>query len=263
MAGTGDGILLSGRVRGADDVPVTGAAVTLISLEGRQLDRSFAREDGSYGIGAPGVGSYFLIASAAGHQPHASTVVVGDAPVPYDIRLGSGHVLAGAVRSADGGTPLAGAVLVVTGAGGDVLASGQTGPLGEFALAGLAPGPVTLAVTSPGHRPQARLVEIDGTGTTRAEVELKAGAWVRGTVRGGGAPLADARVTLMDAAGGVIASTTTGLDGGYAFADLDGGVYTVVATAYRPRSAEVVVAGDVDGHDLDLVPGPPDGRHAH
>jgi EmrB/QacA subfamily drug resistance transporter len=251
----GDGVQVSGRVHGADDAPVTGAAVTLLSLEGRQLDRSFAREDGSYGIGVPGAGSYFLVASAAGHQPHASTIVVGEAPVPYDILLGSGGGLAGTVRAVGGGAPVAGAMLVVTGAAGDVLATGRTDALGGFAVAGLMPGTATLTVTSPGHRPLARPVEIDRAGTTRVDLELRSGARVRGTVRGGGAPLAGARVTMADAVGNVVASTTTSLDGEYAFAGLDGGVYTVTATAYRPRSAELVVSGDdVDGHDLDLVP---------
>ena len=47
-------------------------------------------------------------------------------------------------------------------------------------------------------------------------------------------PLADARVTLLDAAGNVIGTATTGEDGEYAFADLTGGQYTVIATGYPP-----------------------------
>jgi EmrB/QacA subfamily drug resistance transporter len=254
--GASGGILVAGRVHTANNLPVTGAAVTLISLEGRQLGRSLAQGDGSYGIGVPQAGSYFLIASAAGHKPHASTIVVGDAPVRYDILLGSGSGLAGTVRAADSGTPVAGAVVVVTDAHGDVLTTGQTDALGEFTVDDLAPGTVTLAVNSPKHRPLALPVEIESGETARVDVRLQPGAQVRGTIRGGGAPLRDARVTIVDAAGNVVATTTTGLDGEYAFADLDGGVYTVVATGYRPQSAEVVVTGgDVDGHDLELAPG--------
>jgi EmrB/QacA subfamily drug resistance transporter len=254
--GAGGGILVSGRVHGVDDAPVAGAAVTLISLEGRQLGRSLAQNDGSYGIGVPAAGSYFLIASAEGRQPNASTIVVGDGPMPYDILLGSGSGLAGEVRSADSGTPVAGAVVVVTDARGDVLATGQTDALGEFTIADLAPGIVTLAVNSPKHRPLAQPVEIAGGGVTRVEVELQPGTHVRGTVRGGGAPLRDARVTMVDAVGNVVATTTTGVDGEYAFADLDSGVYTVIATGYQPQAAEVAITGgDVDGHNLELAPG--------
>jgi hypothetical protein len=53
-----------------------------------------------------------------------------------------------------------------------------------------------------------------------------AGDGVRGTVRGGGSPLGDARVTLVDAAGNVTGTTRTGLDGAYAFSDLDSGTDT-------------------------------------
>jgi hypothetical protein len=85
-------------------------------------------------------------------------------------------------------------------------------------------------------------------------VELGPGADVRGTVRGGGAPLSDARVTLVDAAGNVIATTRTDLDGAYAFSDLDSGAYTVIATGYPPRASTVTVSGsDADEHDIELA----------
>jgi hypothetical protein len=72
-------------------------------------------------------------------------------------------------------------------------------------------------------------------------------------VRGAGAPLGDARVTLVDTAGNVVATTTTGSDGAYAFSDLDCGPYTVIATGYPPRAAGISVSGgDIDGHDLEL-----------
>jgi hypothetical protein len=48
---------------------------------------------------------------------------------------------------------------------------------------------------------------------TRIEVELRAGAQVRATVRGAGAPLGAPLVTLVDAAGNVVATATTGPDG--------------------------------------------------
>ncbi|CAM5638347.1 EmrB/QacA subfamily drug resistance transporter OS=Streptomyces griseomycini OX=66895 GN=FHS37_001857 PE=4 SV=1 [Streptomyces griseomycini] len=75
-------------VPGAASAPVPQAAVTLISLAGRQLGRSVAQADGSYAVDAPGTGAYVLIASADGHQPQASTIVVNDEPVSYDILLG-------------------------------------------------------------------------------------------------------------------------------------------------------------------------------
>ncbi|MEV6588253.1 MFS transporter [Streptomyces acidicola] len=252
----GGGIPVNGHVLGAEKAPVGAAAVTLISLEGRQLSRSVTRDDGSYGVAAPGAGPYVLIASADGYQPQASNIVVGDAALTYDVLLSGTSRLAGVVRSADSGAPVSGAVVIVTDVRGDVLATGGTDTLGEFTLTDLVPGTVTLAVNSPKHRPLAQPVEI-GSGTTRMEVELHPGVHVRGTVRGGtGAPLGDARVTLVDAAGNVVASAMTGLDGAYAFSDLDSGAYTVIATGYPPQAAGITLSGtDVEDHDIELVHG--------
>ncbi|MFJ9706298.1 MFS transporter [Streptomyces sp. NPDC101234] len=248
------GIPVGGHVHGAEKAPVARAAVTLISLEGRQLSRSVARADGSYGVDAPGAGSYVLIASADGYQPQATTVVVSGEPVTYDILLSGTSALAGVVRSSDSGNPVAAAAVIVTDVRGDVLASEQTDSFGEFSVADLVPGPVTLAITSPKYRPLAQLVEIGATGITRMEVELHPGAHLRGTVRGAGVPLGDASVTLVDTAGNVVATTRTGSDGAYAFSDLGSGTYAVIATGYPPRTAEVAVSeGDVDGLDLELA----------
>lgn len=57
------GTPVSGRV------PVAGAAVTLISLAGKQLSRAVSDGDGSFGTSAPAAGSYVLIASADGFHP--------------------------------------------------------------------------------------------------------------------------------------------------------------------------------------------------
>ncbi len=247
------GTAVRGRVLGADRAAVGGAAVTLISLGGKQLGRSVSRSDGSYGVDAPGAGSYVLIAAAEGCQPQASTIVVTDEPLVHDVLLSGTSGLAGVVRSADGGTPVAEAAVIVTDVRGEVLATGRTDVLGEFTVTDLMPGPVTLAVSSPKHRPLAQVVEIGGAGTTRVELELRPGAQVRGTVRGAGVPLSDARVTLVDAAGNVVAATHTGVDGAYAFSDLDTGAYTVVATGYPPRAARLTVPGTgVDDHDIEL-----------
>ncbi|MGW1224538.1 MFS transporter [Streptomyces sp. NPDC002530] len=254
--GTTEGTAVRGVVRGAEGTPVAQAAVTLISLGGRQLGISVAQADGSYAVDAPGAGSYVLIASADGFQPQASTVVVGDEPLAFDILLAGTSGLAGTVRSADGDSPIEDAMVVVTDVRGDVLATGTSGESGEFAFGELVPGTVTVAVNAAGYRPLALLVEVGGQGVTRIEAALQSGALVQGVVRAGTdrRPLADARVTLVDAAGNVIATSTTGADGAYAFTDLDAGEYSVVATGYPPVADSLTVAGEgVDGHDIELA----------
>jgi MFS family permease len=248
------GVPVRGFVRGNESAPVPQAAVTLISLAGRQLGRSVAQADGSYAVDAPGSGSYVLIASADGFQPQASTVVVNGEPVAYDILLSGTSGLTGLVRAAEGGEPVRDAMVIVTDVRGDLLANGTTGEQGEFSFAELVPGAVTVAVNAAGYRPRALPVEVGGTGVTRVEIDLDSGARVQGVVRAPHGPLADARVTLVDQAGNVVGSATTGTDGAYAFTDLDGGEYTVIATGYPPVATALTVTGaGTDAHDIELA----------
>ncbi|WP_416968077.1 DHA2 family efflux MFS transporter permease subunit [Streptomyces sp. 4F14] len=250
---TTTGVPVTGHVRGADSAPVPRAAVTLISLGGRQVGRVVSRADGSYRVDAPGAGSYVLIASAEGCRPQAATVVVGAEPVAYDVLLAGTSGLAGTVRAAGGQEPVAGALVVTADVRGEIVASGVTGADGDFGFADLVPGPVTVAVSAEGFRPVALPVEITVRGVTRTEVELIAGSRVRGAVTASGRPVNDARVTLVDATGNVVATAVTGEDGGYAFTDLGGGAYTLTATGYPPRATQVTVGGSgVDGHDIEL-----------
>ncbi|MEG8276172.1 MFS transporter [Streptomyces sp. AHA2] len=250
----GGGVPVRGFVRGNESAPVPQAAVTLISLAGRQLGRSVAQADGSYAVDAPGAGSYVLIASADGYQPQASTIVVNGEPVAYDVLLSGTSGLTGLVRAVESGQPVEGAMVIVTDVRGDLLATQPTGAQGEFSFAELVPGAVTVAVNAAGYRPRALPVEVGGAGVTRVEVDLEAGARVQGVVRAPHGPLADARVTLVDQAGNVVGSATTGADGAYAFTDLDGGEYTVIATGYPPVATALTVTGaGTDAHDIELA----------
>ncbi|MEU2346670.1 MFS transporter, partial [Streptomyces sp. NPDC013082] len=139
---TVQGTPVRGVVRGAEGAPVARAAVTLISLGGRQLGRSVAQADGGYVLDAPGSGSYVLIASADGFQPQASTVVVGDEPLAFDILLAGTSGLSGTVRTDEGNAPVQGAMVLVTDVRGDVLATGVSGEAGEFTFGELVPGSV-------------------------------------------------------------------------------------------------------------------------
>ncbi|WP_330458701.1 MFS transporter [Streptomyces sp. NBC_00820] len=248
------GVPVHGFVRGAEGAPVAQAAVTLISLSGRQLGRAVTRADGSYAVDAPGTGSYVLIAAADGHQPQASTIVVQDGPLSYDILLSGTSGLTGVVRAAGSALPVKGAMVIVTDVRGDLLATASTGEQGEFGFADLVPGMVTVAVNASGFRPRALPVEVAAAGITRVEADLDAGARLQGVVRAPHGPLADARVTLVDQAGNVTGTATTGSDGAYAFTDLDGGEYTVIATGYPPVATALTVSGPgVDGHDIELA----------
>ncbi|MEV0219815.1 MFS transporter [Streptomyces sp. NPDC050704] len=248
----GLGPALYGRTLETGGEAVEGATLTLISLGGRQLGRAVAHSGGRYRLDAPSAGSYVLIAAAEGHQPQASTVVVGEEPLSHDLLLSANSGLAGTVVTAGDGAPVQGATVAVTDVRGEALAAETTDASGAFAFGELPQGDVTVIVNAAGFRPAALPVRVFGPRLARLDVALWPGAVLRGTVRAGTdrRPLTDARVTLVDRAGNVIGTATTGPDGGYAFTDLDAGDYSVIAGGYPPVAAPVAVDGP--GRELDL-----------
>lgn len=248
------GVEIRGIVSGDDGHAVGHATLTLIDSRGRQLSRAVTLADGGYTIWTPGMGTYVLIASAAERDPQVATLVVGDRPVDFNLILTGSNKLTGLVRDLEG-KPVSGAVVVLTDVRGEVVTTGTTDAEGSYSLSGVTSGGYTLAVSADSFRPAAVPVEVAGAGHTRQDVELRPGARIRGTVRAGdGGPLNDARVTLLDAAGNVVGTTTTGEDGAYAFADLTGGQYTLIATGYPPVADTVSINGrDDDDRDLWLV----------
>ncbi|MEE4542738.1 MFS transporter [Streptomyces sp. V4-01] len=241
--GPGGGVPVCGSVQHSDGTSVGRAALTLIDGAGRQVGRGATAEDGRYALSTPGAGSYVLIAAAGGHQPQAVSVTVGDHPVELDVVLGGAGRLAGAVRTADG-TPVRDAVVTLTDVRGDVVASARSGREGGYLLTELVAGEYTLAASAPAFRPAALPVSLQAGRETRQDVELAGGAMLRGTVRApGGRLVEDARVTLLDAAGNVVDSVTTGADGHFRFVDLAAGEYTVIAAGYPPVATVLQVAG--------------------
>ena len=115
-------------------------------------------------------------------------------------------------------------------------------------------GEYTLAASSAAFRPAAVPVTVKAARETRQDIELAGGAALRGTVRtGGGRPVEDARVTLLDAAGNVVDTLTTGPDGTFRFTDLASGEYTVIAAGYPPVATVLQVArGGRTERDLQL-----------
>ncbi|MEV4566320.1 carboxypeptidase regulatory-like domain-containing protein [Nonomuraea sp. NPDC049419] len=248
------GVEIRGFVSGDDGAPIGQATLTLIDMGGTQLGRAMTLADGAYSIWAPGAGTYVLIASVAHRDPQVATLAVGSRPLDFNVRLAGSSRLAGTVRDQEG-KPVPGAVLALTDTRGEVIATSTTDADGAYAFSGVAPGAYTLAVSAGSHRPAAVPTEVTATGRTRCDVELRPGTRIRGTVRvRDGVPLTDARVTLLDAAGNVVGTTITGDDGAYAFADLTGGQYTVIATGYPPVADTVTVNGaDEEGRDLWLA----------
>ncbi|WP_210584874.1 MFS transporter [Streptomyces sp. GESEQ-35] len=237
------GIPVCGTVQHPDGTVVPRAALTLIDVSGQQIGRGASGEDGRYALSTPGSGSYVLIAAAGGHQPQAVSVTVGERPVDLDVVLGGAGRLAGSVLTADG-TPVRDATVTLTNVHGEVVASTRSGREGGYVIGELVAGEYTLAASAPAFRPTALPVTVQAARETRQDIELAGGAVLRGTVRAsGGRPVEDARVTLLDAAGNVVDTLTTGSDGTFRFVDLSSGEYTVIAAGYPPVATVLQMAG--------------------
>ncbi|WP_372511475.1 MFS transporter [Streptomyces cylindrosporus] len=242
--------VLRGQVRDGTGSPVPRTAITLLDTSGRQLARALSGEDGSYAVDTAERGSLVLIGSAPGHQPQVVTLTLNGAPVSHDlVILPSPGGLAGTVRGGDGEV-LPGALVVATDERGDVTASTTTAMDGGYRIDELLPGEHTVSVSAPGHRPAAVPVTVT-TETARCDIRLSVAATLRGTVHApDGRALDDARVTLIDAAGNVVGTRTTSVDGSYAFTDLSSEQYTVIASGYPPVATQVTLDGGRDGVDI-------------
>ncbi|NEB13412.1 DHA2 family efflux MFS transporter permease subunit [Streptomyces coelicoflavus] len=237
------GIPVCGTVQHPDGTVVPRAALTLIDVGGQQIGRGASGDDGRYALATPGSGAYVLIAAAGGHQPQAVSVTVGERPVELDVVLGGAGRLAGSVMTADG-SPVRDAIVTLTNVHGEVVSTTRSGREGGYVITELVAGEYTLAASAPAFRPAALPVSVQAARETRQDVELAGGAVLRGTVRAsGGRIVEDARVTLLDAAGNVVDTLTTGPDGTFRFVDLSSGEYTVIAAGYPPVATVLQVAG--------------------
>lgn len=242
-----------GRVADASGAPVPGASVTLIDRQGRQAGVTAAGDDGRYALDAPTAGTYVLTAAAPGHTPHAASATSHGAQARrrVDLILTATGRLHGTLSGGPDGNALDGGSIVVTDARGEVVARTVSDAEGSWEVTQLPPGSYTLVLGAPGHRPQARALELSGSAPERQDARLQPAATVRGTVRGpGGRPLADAAVTLVED-GTVAGHTVTGPDGVFAFAELSGSHYTLTAAGYPPHAAPISLAGGAD-ESLDL-----------
>ncbi|WP_020669319.1 MFS transporter [Amycolatopsis nigrescens] len=246
---------ITGYVRRQDGSSVAGAALTLIDQRGRQVSRGVGGGDGGYSVSTPGPGTYVLIVSAGGHQPQASSVVVGEnAPARLDITLTGSGELTGVVRVAGRGSALAGATVTLTDERGEVTGACITTDDGVYRFNGVGAGSYTLVASAEKFRPIAVTLTVADSGRLRHDVELAGAVRLAGTARTDGDRIVpDARITVLDQEGNVAAVARTDAAGHYLVNDLPEGEYTVVASGYPPATSQVnLVGGGEAGHDVRL-----------
>ncbi|HKS45595.1 MAG TPA: MFS transporter [Amycolatopsis sp.] len=245
---------ITGHVRRQDGSSIAGVALTLIDQAGRQVARATGGADGGYTIGAPRAGTYVLIVSAAGHQPQAASVVVGQGLARLDVTLVGSGGLTGAVRVAGRGTRLAGATVTLTDSRGGVTGASITGADGTYSFNGVGAGTYTLVASAEGMRPMATMLTLPDSGLLSQDVELIPAITLSGTARTeGDRVVPDARITVLDGEGNVAAVARTDGEGHYVVSDLPEGEYTVVASGYPPATSQVSLRGGAEAaHDVRL-----------
>ncbi|MGV9446493.1 MFS transporter [Nocardia sp. NPDC003637] len=252
LPGTGGGVV-DGRVRREDGQPLSGAVLTLIDQNGRQVARTSSAADGDFAISAPTSGGYVLIVSAMGHQPTAVNVSVGERPQRVDLSLVGSGELTGVVRTAGHGSPLPGATVTVTDPRGEVIGAAVTGGDGAYACHGVVSGVYTLVAAAEHMRPSAITVTVPDSGVLRQDIELSAMSVLTGSaLADDGRAVPDALVSVLDAAGEVTATARTDENGRYVVADLLEGEYTVITRGYPPVTDQVSVSGAEVAHDVRL-----------
>jgi hypothetical protein len=243
-------LIVFGTVRRTEGPPVSGAVVTLADMAGRKIGSAFTGPDGEYRLGVTYGGTYLIIASAQGHEPIASLVAVGDETVRHDMTIAGVGGLTGVVRIAGSGAIVAEATITVTDVQGEVVGTARTGAEGGFSFISLPEGMYTLVVSAPSHQPAAAAVTIRQGAQARQDLELAARGALNGEVWAEDQPYEGARVTLMNADGKIVATTTSGAGGSFSFRDLALGTYTLVAAGHGPAAVPVLVkdgmAADAD-----------------
>ncbi|PPK67925.1 MFS transporter [Actinokineospora auranticolor] len=239
---------LRGQVRRRDGAAVPGAALTLIDADGRQVGRVGSDSSGEFLLDAPAPGAYVLLASAPEHQPRATNVKVRPGESTVDVVLAGATVVHGFVMTADGHTALGAAQVTLTDARGEVVESQATASDGSYRFVGTRTGEYTLVARAQDFQPTAVQVRVPESGPLRQDVELLGGAALSGIARtAAGTAVADARITVLNGAGEVVAVTTTDAAGRYSVDDLAEGNYTVIASGYSPSAHQVRLGRGEDG----------------
>jgi uncharacterized protein YfaS (alpha-2-macroglobulin family) len=158
--------LVEGRVLRQGGGPIGGATLTLTDARGEVVGAAVTGADGGYVLADLYPGEYILTATAESALPVARAVTVdGVGSHRFDVVLRSNATVAGTVRAARSGLPVAEASVTLVDGYGNVAGSALTGEDGRYEFAGLPPGTYTL--TASGFAPVASRIDLVGERTDR------------------------------------------------------------------------------------------------
>jgi len=220
------GTTLTGRVHSAVR-PLPGTILTVTDRAGTQVARGQTGPHGEFQFGGLTPGSYVVIFSRPGYQPHAEVAV--PSAVPLDVTLEPATGVHGVVRDHDTGRPVGAATVVAVGPDGDVIASTVSDLDGGYRLAGLDADAIMLVAAAPGADPRATEVTLGQGADHAVDLAVDTYSTLTGAVTVDGRPVADLRLALYTPDGRPVATTVTDRTGGYRFDRLKAGQYVLAS----------------------------------
>ena len=153
---------------------------------------------------------------------------------PVSVASAAELVVQGRVLTPDH-RPLTAAVVTVLQTDGEQVDWSRLDAEGNYSVALPGAGKYLMVANAAGWAPTAEVFDFDGR-TLQQNLRLLDRLEIGGTVSAGHEPLAGAVLTLLEASGGHVGTTQTGVDGGYAFPLPAAGRYVV--TMLHPGTYE-------------------------
>lgn len=253
-----DAVMIRGHVVWAEDVPVSEAALTLVTHDGREVARTSADRDGAYTLRAPGHGPYLLIARSDTHRSTATPLAAtaGASAIEHTVTFQDEGAITGIARDEADGAPLKGTSVILTDANGRLIRSLSTDEDGSFLIDKLAYSPYVLVLHQGGYQPRAidlQVSEAQQQITVTAELASHARLGsLSGVVSDGEHTLVnDVRLTLTDGSGTRLTATSKE-DGSFRFADVPVGNYILIAAGHPPTVSRLEISEATNQHNIHL-----------
>src|SRR6478752_5459910 len=125
-------IVVHGSIRQADRAVGRPAVVTVVKTDGSAVDWSRADNEGNYSVVLPGPGQYLVLANALGWAPHAEVLEFVDENTRQHITLTEQLTLSG--TACRGGRPVAGALITLSAATGEMVRSARADAGGHYCM---------------------------------------------------------------------------------------------------------------------------------
>lgn len=240
-ASSAETAMLRGVVHDGEGRPLAGAHLTVVAPDGSQVASVPGDESGTMRLDLL-PGRYLIAVSAPGHAAKAGVLDLSTVGAEVDVTLHREAELRGVVRN--GAEPAASALVTLLDQAGQLAASVRTDAAGTYCLPAPEPGTYTVLAVMPGTAPVTKTLRWPHDPPV-LDLSLTARARVHGMVRApDGAPLAGARVRLLDSDGAEVDTRITEADGLFEFPGLPDGRYTVWANGFPATSQLLRLAGD-------------------